>query len=190
MERTSDVVSDAPSGRRHVYQGDPRQCRRADFARSCALIARATRLRYVDCRCAMRECLPTPERSIVSEFEQLRLASVSDQRGMLVVMQEDLPFEVRRVFWIVGADGQTRGSHRHRVTRQALVAVIGVVTVTLDNGERAAQVVLDSPAMALLVEPEDWHTMHFGPGAVLLVFASHEYEAADYIHEPYPSNGV
>lgn len=109
---------------------------------------------------------------------------------MLVVMQNDLPFEIRRVFWIVGADGQTRGAHRHRKTRQALVAVCGEVTVTLDNGERSATVVLDSPATSLLVEPEDWHTMHFGPGAVLLVFASHEYEAADYIHDPYSSKGA
>jgi hypothetical protein len=119
-------------------------------------------------------------------FVQVPLKAVSDDRGTLVVAQDVFPFEVRRLFWVVGAGGKTRGRHRHHTTRQALIAIQGSVVVDLDDGRRTATVTLDSPAVALIVEPEDWHTMHFSDAAILLVAASHDYDAADYIHEPYP----
>lgn len=67
----------------------------------------------------------------------------------------------------------------------AMVAVTGTVRVCIDDGTKERTVVLADPARCLLVEPEDWHTMHFGRGAVLLVVASHPYDPADYVHEPY-----
>lgn len=121
----------------------------------------------------------------LSAFVQGQLHSVVDERGMLVVAQHVFGFEVRRVFWIVGQGGQLRGAHRHHVTRQALIAVSGRVEVNVDDGLHSARVILASPERYLLIEPDDWHTMQLNDGAVLLVFASHEYDPADYIHEPY-----
>ena len=118
-------------------------------------------------------------------FEILKFPTMADARGSLTVMERALPFEVRRSFWIYGAEGQTRGGHRHHVTRQALVAVAGSVTVLMDDGTDREEIVLSSPDMCLLVEPKDWHQMTFGPGSVLLAFASHGYMKEDYIHEPY-----
>jgi mannose-6-phosphate isomerase-like protein (cupin superfamily) len=100
-------------------------------------------------------------------------------------MQQAIPFEIRRVFWITGADGQTRGGHRHHKTRQALVAMAGRVVVYMDDGKRQRDVVLERCNQCLLVEPDDWHTMTFAPGAMLLVFASQLYDVKDYIDEKY-----
>jgi len=121
----------------------------------------------------------------LSSFDVLKFPTMADARGSLTVMDAALPFEVKRSFWIHGADGQTRGGHRHHVTRQALVAVAGTVTVLMDNGVDRQEIALSSPDMCLLVEPQDWHQMTFGPGSVLLAFASHGYMTSDYIHEPY-----
>ncbi len=125
----------------------------------------------------------------MSAFVQLELKAVRD-RGTLVVMQDALPFEVRRVFWITGASGFTRGGHRHKATRQALVAVAGCVTVHLDDGLHSADVILRSPSRCLLVEPEDWHTMEFDADAVLVVLASTRFDSDDYIDEPYHPRGL
>ncbi len=65
------------------------------------------------------------------------------------------------------------------------MAISGAVEIALDDGVHRANVTLDSPAACLVVEPEDWHTMRFTDGAVLLVFASTEYDPDDYIYEPY-----
>jgi hypothetical protein len=122
----------------------------------------------------------------VSQFKILDLPTFSDARGMLSVIDGLLPFPMQRIYWIHGADAIIRGGHRHRQTRQALVAIHGQVTIHMDDGKHAVDVRLDSPARCLIVEPEDWHTMHFGPGAVLLVIASRTYDVNDYVDEPYP----
>jgi dTDP-4-dehydrorhamnose 3,5-epimerase-like enzyme len=121
----------------------------------------------------------------MSEFRIIELPAFKDPRGHLTVMQRALPFDIQRVFWITGADGHTRGGHRHHTTRQALVALAGSVVVLMDDGTRRRDVVLDAPNHCLIVEPDDWHTMTFSPGAVLLVLASQLYDVKEYIDQPY-----
>ena len=121
----------------------------------------------------------------MSEFKVIQLPEFRDARGQLVVMQQALPFPPQRVFWISGADGQTRGGHRHHITRQALVAMAGSVAVLMHDGKHLETIVLDRPSQCLLVEPDDWHTMTFAAGAILLVLASAPYDVHDYVDEDY-----
>lgn len=121
----------------------------------------------------------------MSHFQVLKLPTHTDPRGSLTVLEGALPFAVVRSYWIYGADGQTRGGHRHRHTRQALVALNGAVSIYMNDGVASVNVVLDHPGQCLLVEPKDWHTMKFGAGAVLLVMSSHPYDRSEYIDEPY-----
>ncbi len=121
-------------------------------------------------------------------FSKIELPHFKDDRGALTVMQEVLPFEIKRVFWITDADDSLRGGHRHNRTRQFLVALAGAVTIAMDNGVVSDTVILDKPNVGLLVEPRDWHTMRFDKGAILLVFASESYDRNDYIDIPYPND--
>lgn len=100
-------------------------------------------------------------------------------------MEGALPFPVVRTYWIYGADGQLRGGHRHRRTRQALVALNGDVLIHMNDGISREDIVLNRPGQCLLVEPKDWHTMKFGVGSVLLVMSSHSYDRSEYIDTPY-----
>jgi len=121
----------------------------------------------------------------MSKFTILNLPTFADQRGALTVMERVLPFEIARVYWIYDAGGQTRGGHRHSVTRQALVAISGRVTIYMNDGITEETIVLDHPGRCLLVEPKDWHTMTFEDDAVLLVLSSHPYSRSEYIDTPY-----
>jgi quercetin dioxygenase-like cupin family protein len=121
----------------------------------------------------------------MTHFTILNLPTFTDLRGSLTVLEGALPFAVVRSYWIYGADGQTRGGHRHHHTYQALVAVSGAITIYMNDGVATDNVVLYHPGQCLLVEPKDWHTMTFGPGAVLLVMSSHHYDRSEYIDEPY-----
>ncbi len=125
---------------------------------------------------------------MASVFSKIVLPHFTDDRGALTVMQDVLPFAVRRFFWITGADDSLRGGHRHHRTRQFLVAINGTVTITMDNGVINDNIILDRPNVGLLVEPRDWHTMKFDKGAVLMVFASEPYDRNDYIDIPYPND--
>lgn len=121
----------------------------------------------------------------MTHFAVLDLPTFIDLRGSLTVLQGSLPFNVVRTYWIYGADGQTRGGHRHTHTRQALIAINGNVSIFMNDGVTIDTVNLDHPSKCLLVEPKDWHTMTFGEGAVLLVMSSHPYDRSEYIDTPY-----
>lgn len=116
----------------------------------------------------------------------LALPTTADGRGSLTVLQDAIPFAIVRVFYIRGADGQTRGGHKHYKTRQVLIALNGRCDIRVVNAEGDRTWALERADEGLLLEPGDWHTMHFHPGAILLVMASTAYDAADYIHGPPP----
>ena len=104
------------------------------------------------------------------------------------MLEKALPFEIVRTYWIYGADGQTRGGHRHFHTRQALIAIAGIVKVYLNDGITEDTLLLDNPSQCLILEPKDWHTMTFGDNSVLLVLSSSTYDRNDYIDAPYKNN--
>tara|TARA_A100001011_G_scaffold42597_1_gene40191 strand:- start:304 stop:672 length:369 start_codon:yes stop_codon:yes gene_type:complete len=115
----------------------------------------------------------------------LKIPTFEDERGFLTVMENTLPFEIKRIYWIYDADEQIRGGHRHKITKQALVAVSGTVDLKINDGNKETLCILDHPSKCLIVEPEDWHTMYFKNNAVLMVFASHEYDKSDYVDSSY-----
>lgn len=118
-------------------------------------------------------------------YTLLNLPTFEDIRGSLTVLEGFLPFEVVRMYWIYGADGQTRGGHRHRHTRQALVSLSGEINIYLNDGVHEDSILLHHPSQCLIVEPKDWHTMTFSLGSVLLVMSSHPYDRNEYIDLPY-----
>ncbi|KLJ00731.1 WxcM-like domain-containing protein [Luteimonas sp. FCS-9] len=113
------------------------------------------------------------------------LPRVSDIRGSLSVgeFQRSVPFEVKRYFLVFDVPSvETRGEHAHRECHQFLVCVRGSVTVVADDGARRTEFVLDRPEHGLHLEPMIWGIQYkYSSDAVLLVFASHYYDAADYI---------
>jgi len=110
-----------------------------------------------------------------------------DARGQLAVAELGgaLPFPLRRVYWIHGTKpGVSRGFHAHKELRQLCVCVAGSVRLNLFDGRREESVILDSSAKGLLIGPSVWREMHdFSPDCVLMVFASAEYDEADYIRD-------
>jgi hypothetical protein len=120
----------------------------------------------------------------------INLQTFHDQRGNLSVMddvEQLLPFRIKRVFYIYGVDDSERGGHRHHATIQAAICIHGSCVVRNHDGNQQQDFVLNHPSKCLILEPQDWHLLrHFSPDAVLLVFASTVFDAADYIFEPYP----
>jgi dTDP-4-dehydrorhamnose 3,5-epimerase-like enzyme len=118
----------------------------------------------------------------------LVVPSFSDHRGILYVLEQIVPFEVKRVYYIKGVPGQSRGGHRHHRATQALVCVHGSCNIYNHNGQREEWFNLDDASKCLIVEPADWHLMsNFSEDSVLLVLASTPYDLGDYIDEPYPA---
>ena len=115
----------------------------------------------------------------------VRQHAIFEARGHLTVgeMGKGLPFVPRRFFVISDVPAEDiRGEHAHRELHQFLLCLAGSVVVEVDDGERQAAVRLDCPQVGIHLEPLVWASQHtYTRDAVLLVLASAEYDAADYI---------
>ena len=114
------------------------------------------------------------------------LKTHSDKRGNLTVIEKEIPFEIKRIFYIYGVDKSKRGGHRHKSTIQAAICIHGSCKVSNNDGEKREEFKLDHPSKCLILETKDYHIMHsFSPDAVLLVLASTCFDPNDYIWEDY-----
>lgn len=118
-------------------------------------------------------------------LQQMKL--VEDLRGRLTVGQAnaDIPFVPQRYFLVFDVPGKdVRGEHAHHECEQFLVCVRGSVSVVVDDGNVSEEYVLDRPDLGLYVPPMVWALEYrYSPDALLLVLASHPYDAADYIRD-------
>lgn len=110
---------------------------------------------------------------------------IPDLRGSLTVgeFEQHIPFAPKRYFMVFDVPSkETRGEHAHRTCHQFLICVRGSCSVLADDGIKRTEIVLDSPDKGIYLPPMVWGVQYkYSQDAVLLVFASHHYEAADYI---------
>ena len=129
--------------------------------------------------------MPAPGQ--VRGVEPKRLTQAVDMRGSLAAAEVDreLPFVPQRCFMVYDVpSAEVRGEHAHRQCAQFLVCVHGQVSALVDDGRERAQYRLDRPDVGLFVPPMIWGTQYrYSADAVLLVLASHPYDAADYIRD-------
>jgi dTDP-4-dehydrorhamnose 3,5-epimerase-like enzyme len=114
------------------------------------------------------------------------LKTFTDSRGNLTVIENVLPFSIKRVFYIYGVDNSERGGHRHHKTIQAAICIQGACKIYNNNGEKEEIFALDKPSSCLILEPNDWHKMYdFTNDAILMVLASENFDENDYIFKGY-----
>lgn len=115
------------------------------------------------------------------------LPIVRDLRGSLVAGEvgDDLPFAPQRYFMVFDVPGvDVRGEHAHRVCHQFLVCVSGEVHVVADDGVNRQELVLDHQRRGVYLPPMTWGIQYrYSSGSILLVLASHPYDADDYIRD-------
>ncbi len=125
---------------------------------------------------------------IKDQYRIIEFGEYGDERGNLVVAEcggIDVPFDVKRVFYIYGSDDSiVRGRHANRRTQLVLINVAGSSKVRLDNGKETSIVELNRPRMGLYIPPMIWKDMYdFSPDSVLLVLASEHYDGNEYIRD-------
>lgn len=116
----------------------------------------------------------------------IKLPDLGDERGGLVSIesQKNIPFEIKRIYYIFDTQDKPRGFHAHKNLSQVLICIKGQCKIKLDNGREKKTVLLDNPKQGLLIENLIWREMHdFSDDCVLLVLASNYYDESDYIRD-------
>lgn len=130
-------------------------------------------------------CSAVVQATSVGRVSRHRLNLINDSRGSLVPGEFDahLPFLPKRFFLVLDVPSlEVRGEHAHHACEQFLIAVRGSVRVVADDGKSREEFILDRPDIGLYLPPMTWGTQYqYSLDCVLLVFASHHYDAADYI---------
>ena len=121
------------------------------------------------------------------QYRILEFGDLGDERGNLVVVEgeQDIPFEIKRVFYIYGSDSEVvRGQHANRNSEFVLINVSGTSKVRVDNGFEEDIVELNRPRMGLYLPTMLWKDMYeFSEDSVLLVLTNTHYDGTEYIRD-------
>ena len=125
--------------------------------------------------------------NIKDQYKILEFGDLGDERGNLVVVEveQDIPFEIKRVFYIYGSDSEVvRGQHANRNSEFVLINVSGTSKVRVDNGFEEAVIELNRPRMGLYLPTMLWKDMYeFSEDSVLLVLTNTHYDGSEYIRD-------
>mgnify|MGYP003474153785 FL=1 len=118
----------------------------------------------------------------------LEFPEVGDERGRMVIVEGelDIPFDIKRVFYIYGSDADVvRGQHANRKSEFVLINVAGTSKVkVLDGKGNEAIFVLNRPHTGVYLPKMLWKDMYdFSEDSVLLCLSSEHYDAAEYIRD-------
>ena len=126
------------------------------------------------------------QQTTVNDCQIIDIRKFTDNRGYLSVIEggKDIPFEIKRIYYLYMVPEAARGAHAHKELQQLLVATSGSVDITLDDGIDKKTFHLDRPWKGLLVVPGLWRDLdNFSGGTVLMCLASEHYDVADYIRD-------
>jgi hypothetical protein len=109
----------------------------------------------------------------------------SDRRGALVVADyDDLPFEVKRAFWVFDFEG-VRGEHALKTCHQLIIPMSKVIIVQTiyERPGDWKQFPLRGLNTGLYLPPMVWRKIRGERGASFFVLCSHPFDEDDYIDE-------
>lgn len=122
----------------------------------------------------------------VNDCKVIDIRRYSDTRGYLSVVENglDIPFDIKRIYYLYMVPEVARGAHAHKALQQLLIATSGSVEVIMDDGTQRKSFMLDRPWKGLLIPAGLWRDLeNFSGGAVLLCLASEKYDPEDYIRD-------
>jgi dTDP-4-dehydrorhamnose 3,5-epimerase-like enzyme len=110
-----------------------------------------------------------------------------DDRGKLTVIEKNIPFEIKRVFYINAPKGSIRGNHRHKKTIEALSVISGNCIITCQSNKVDVKNydLNENDGKCLVIGPNEFRRMEFMVDTSILVIASTQYDKNDYIDDNY-----
>lgn len=121
----------------------------------------------------------------ISDCILVDVPTFTDERGAISVLDKELPFQVKRVFWLHHIlEGKDRGAHALLDSSEIMVAVHGSFIVDLDDTVNKKSVLLDDPSKGIIIRPGVWFRTHsYKEDGVSLILAEEEYARDKYTYD-------
>lgn len=122
------------------------------------------------------------------DARMIEFPQMGDERGYLVAVEgfQDIPFEIKRVFYIYGSDETVvRGQHANRKSEFVLINIAGSSKVKVKDGRGNEKIFeMDRAHIGVYIPRMVWKEMYdFSYDSVLLCLASDHYDADEYIRD-------
>lgn len=114
----------------------------------------------------------------------LQFKSNKDVRGTLTAIEchKNIPFDIKRVFYIKPHDNFPRGFHAHKECEQVLVTIQGKCDVEIKDGVNTHTYHLDADDYGLYLPINNWLKMeNFSDDCIILVLCSTLYDENEYM---------
>lgn len=121
-------------------------------------------------------------------LKKIELPKIFDERGNLTFLQypEQIPFDIKRVFWTYGIPGgERRGGHAYFTQEEIIVALSGSFDILVTHPDGSTQKVsLNRSYYGVYVPALTWrHMENFSTNALSLHLSSALYDRDDYIYD-------
>ena len=114
------------------------------------------------------------------------LPKITDVRGNLSFLQnqDQIPFDIKRVFWIYDVPGgETRGGHAYKTQQEIIIVISGSIDImVVDALGNKTKFCLNRSYSGLYIPPMHWrHLENFSTNSVSVHLSSSDFSEADYI---------
>lgn len=114
------------------------------------------------------------------------MEKISDSRGNLISLEfgKNIPFEIKRVYYLYGLNNESRGFHAHKKLKQYIFCAHGSCSIKLDDGKTQTLIRLNDASEGIFLTELVWREMYnFSKDCVLVILASELYDESDYIRD-------
>ena len=116
-----------------------------------------------------------------------KIKSLQKKSGTLIPIsfKKNIPFKVKRIFFILGEKNFIRGDHAHKKCSQFLIPILGKINVSIENKNGIIKKNLDHKKKeGYLLKPLTWCKIKFlSKNSILMVACDMEYDFKDYIEK-------
>jgi hypothetical protein len=124
----------------------------------------------------------------MQNYKIIDLPKIIDPRGNLTFLQNNnqIPFEIRRVFWTYDVPGgETRGGHAYKEQQEVIIALSGSFDVVISNHDgKKNKIQLNRSYFGLYLPPRTWrHMENFSTNSLGLHLSSMEFNPEDYVRD-------
>lgn len=128
---------------------------------------------------------------IINDFSKpkiIQLPKINEIVGNLSFVQnfDQIPFEIKRVFWIYDVPGgETRGGHAFKKQQEIIIAISGSLDiVVVDTEGNETKYCLNRSYFGLYIPTLHWrHLENFSTNAVTVHLSNYDFAEEDYIRD-------
>ena len=121
----------------------------------------------------------------MENFYEIKIPRYGDDRGKLTTLEagSQVPFDIKRTYYLSEvSEGKNRACHAHKVSQRVLSAIVGACKVTLFDGNKKEEFILDDPEKGIYFNCGVWCELsEFQKDTIVLALASEPYFEEEYI---------